>query len=376
MKKRAKRRLDYERYVQLKKSGKKIDKQLSELVEQYEALNETLKKELPKLSAMTAKVGNICLGNLVNIQARWFEIWRDKMKSVLPGTQIPEVADIVAAFQSDYKWVEEPLTELTILNPLNKTRTSQPTATDDNLSKTRSRPDEATPRPRGLSLTNDPMSSTPPAEFAKRHSGQWTQSPTASIPSPSHQFYYRADYYAGLKQGPGSPITPEVANAVRSFPPPTQPPPPRPGTGVSYDSSGAPPRQSSETVPGQFRRDSSSAQSGYHGAEGPRRFSGIFHSALPLPDDSDPSQRSSRASSRERTPINGYNVLWLAASLFEFNIETTKHEAGYPYLTYQAGEVCSIRRCPCISPWHMLTTETDFRCNCREGRAMACQEPG
>jgi len=35
-------------------------------------------------------------------------------------------------------------------------------------------------------------------------------------------------------------------------------------------------------------------------------------------------------------------VLWLAASLFEFNIETTKHEAGYPYLTYQAGEIFDV----------------------------------
>lgn len=33
-------------------------------------------------------------------------------------------------------------------------------------------------------------------------------------------------------------------------------------------------------------------------------------------------------------------VLWTAASLFEFNIETTKLEAGYPYLVYMAGEVC------------------------------------
>lgn len=37
-----------------------------------------------------------------------------------------------------------------------------------------------------------------------------------------------------------------------------------------------------------------------------------------------------------------YNVLWLAASMFEFNIATTKHEAGYPYLVYQAGEVFDV----------------------------------
>ena len=46
MKKRSKRRVDYEKFIQLQKGGKKIDKQLSELVEQYEALNEALKKEL------------------------------------------------------------------------------------------------------------------------------------------------------------------------------------------------------------------------------------------------------------------------------------------------------------------------------------------
>lgn len=34
------------------------------------------------------------------------------------------------------------------------------------------------------------------------------------------------------------------------------------------------------------------------------------------------------------------NILWTAASLFEFNIEITKIEAGYPYLVYVAGEVC------------------------------------
>jgi hypothetical protein len=71
-----------------------------------------------------------------------------------------------------------------------------------------------------------------------------------------------------------------------------------------------------------------------------KRFSGLFHSALPLPDGPEDRDRTSRASSRERISTHdGYNVLWLAASLFEFNIATTKHEAGYPYLVYQAGEV-------------------------------------
>lgn len=34
------------------------------------------------------------------------------------------------------------------------------------------------------------------------------------------------------------------------------------------------------------------------------------------------------------------NILWTAASLFGFDIKTTKLEAGYPYLVYVVGEVC------------------------------------
>ena len=42
MKKRKKRRLDYERSLALKASNKKIDEKLAALVEEYEGLNETL----------------------------------------------------------------------------------------------------------------------------------------------------------------------------------------------------------------------------------------------------------------------------------------------------------------------------------------------
>jgi len=63
---------------------------------------------------------------------------------------------------------------------------------------------------------------------------------------------------------------------------------------------------------------------------------------MPLPDGPEDSQRSSRASSRDRNISHGFNVLYLAASLFEFNISATKKEAGYPYLTYQAGEIFDV----------------------------------
>ncbi|KAI0136575.1 hypothetical protein BJ170DRAFT_18511 [Xylariales sp. AK1849] len=347
MKKRTKRRLDYEKSVQLKKGGKKLDKQLSECVEQYEALNEALKKELPKLSALTEKVGNICLGNFVNIQTQWFSIWKEKVKVVLDNPQVPEVADIISTFQRDYKFQDEQINTLSILNPASKSRPSQSTSIDESTPMLRPRPSQlSTSRGRGLSVNSDVAPSLPTPDFIKRHSGQFAISPSvASIPSP-HHFYYR-DYYGGINgttsAGSGTPNTPELSASSRPHAASSI----RPGTGQSYDSTGVP-RQSTDSSSQNRRYSNSIYPSGYQSPpeSQSQRYSGLFHSALPLPDAPEKSTRqsraSSRASSRERQPINGYNVLWLAASLFEFNIETTKHEAGYPYLTYQAGEIFDV----------------------------------
>ncbi|KAK0618359.1 hypothetical protein B0T17DRAFT_495921 [Bombardia bombarda] len=348
MKKRAKRRLDYEKSMQLKANGKKVDKQLAELVEQYEALNDTLKKELPKLSALTAQIGNICLGKFVSIQATWFSIWKEKVRAPLQDSSahIPELADIVGAFQREFMLQEERANSIGILNPALKGRTSQSTTDDASStfsSKMRSRPgDLLSPRGRGLSVNSDYIPSLPTPDFGKRNSGQFALSPTGILPSPSH--YYR-DYYSGTnghaRGSSRSPIASDYASSSRVAPSMSA----RPSTGRSIEAPSLP-RQSSDSTAqsvGLNRHDSTSTfNSNYHLPE-PRRLSGLFHSALPLPDGPEESQRSSRASSRERgPPIDTYRVLWLAASLFEFNIETTKIEAGYPYLTYQAGEIFDV----------------------------------
>jgi hypothetical protein len=168
----------------------------------------------------------------------------------------------------------------------------------------------------------------------------------------SPQQYYYKDYYSGLQPSVSNSMPPSIAEAGNSSSrslvganatTPGATPSTRPGTGWSHDS-GALQRQSSDT-PSLNRRDSShTAASSTYATLDNRRFSGLFQSALPLPDGPEDSHRSSRASSRERwsTTDGGYNVLWLAASLFEFNIATTKHEAGYPYLIYHAGEIFDV----------------------------------
>ncbi|KAL2124608.1 hypothetical protein VTJ04DRAFT_973 [Mycothermus thermophilus] len=380
MKKRAKRRLDYERYMALKANGKKIDKQLVELVEQYEALNDTLKKELPKLSALTARIGNICLGKFICIQASWFAIWKEKVKTPLSETHIPEVAEIVSGFQREFALQEERLHALSILNPKGKTRTSQSTTDDSSstFSKSRPRPsDIVPPRGRGLSINSDQAPSLPTPDFVKRNSGQFSLSPASSaLPSPAN--YYR-DFYSGINtnvtsnntyshtaRGSTSTATSPITSTAPDAGIGSRAPHMRPSTGRSYDSVSLP-RQSTEStaaisgyasplsrrdsgstfsssyLAGQYQQQQPQHQSTTSIDQQPRRLSGLFHSALPLPDGPEDGTRSSRASSRDRGgDAPRYRVLWLAASLFEFNIETTKHEAGYPYLTYQAGEIFDV----------------------------------
>jgi hypothetical protein len=64
----------------------------------------------------------------------------------------------------------------------------------------------------------------------------------------------------------------------------------------------------------------------------------------PLPDSPEESPHSSRASSNGHSVLRGYNVLYLATSLYEFTPRSLggNLQAGYPYLLYQAGEVCQV----------------------------------
>ena len=66
------------------------------------------------------------------------------------------------------------------------------------------------------------------------------------------------------------------------------------------------------------------------------RLSAIFTSAYP-PDITD----TVRPTSSQR-PSRDMTVLFVCASLFEFSIDKTRKEAGYPYLTYVQGEVFDV----------------------------------
>jgi len=88
--------------------------------------------------------------------------------------------------------------------------------------------------------------------------------------------------------------------------------------------------------------------------------SAAFSSAMPMDDDRDReveeprpeitrtvAQSSSRTPSRSdsmRTLTLGANdkAMFVAASLYEFNIDKQRREAGFPYLTYVQGEIFDV----------------------------------
>jgi len=348
MKKRKKRRLDYEKSLALKASNKKIDEKLALLVEEYDGLNETLKFELPKLSAYTEKVGNLCLVQFVSIQIEWLSIWQEKVKTVLEANQMPkDINDIIDKFNRDYKYQQGRIQELSIANgafleDIPKGRLSHSTtATKEDDSSVKSRAQPPPPlmnRSREHSINSDHSPSLPTPDFARRQSGQFTFSPIVPVAPNPPQFSTR-DFPPIDNVSRGGSGPPSILDAWMASKPLSA----RPTTRLSYDS-GGPLRTSVES--GEAISPTGSA---YYSASqtldnlpaSSRPFSGMFHSAMPT-DDVEESRRSSRASSGDRERSGGYNVLYWAASLFEFNISATKSEAGYPYLTYAAGEVSEL----------------------------------
>ncbi|OBT62917.1 hypothetical protein VE03_07896 [Pseudogymnoascus sp. 23342-1-I1] len=318
LKKRNKRRPDFQRFESLKSQNKKIDEKLAEQVEQYTALNDTLKLELPKLSTLNENLKDVCLARLITTQVAWYSIWNDKLKTVLEQNELPkDVNDILDKFARDFKHQDAKAQSLGILNGTTvasaRGRLSQSTARDDEVSlKSKSRASTVTNRTRGLSTQSE--STTP--DQTQRGPDQ----PRASLVSNSASL-------AVVALGG------------------------RPDTRLSVESSDRP-RPSGESAHSSHRSLFESAYTPTRWAEGlpapEPSFSDAFNSALPWSSTDGSQNDSSRRSSSWAPSDNrdfsraSYNILYVVASLHEFNIEATKMEAGYPYLTYEDGEIFDV----------------------------------
>ena len=365
MQKRNKRIPDYARFKAAKDRGEKPDKKLVEQGEQYMAINDTLKEELPRLFSLTGKLVEACLNSFVQLQLQWHIIWRRKLSEAIDDYKVPsQISEIVEAFSGDFAFSEAQVLSLGICNgsmladTVNLVNFLSPTSTvnGDGNNSPRQASLELNKR-RTLSISSEKSPMLPQPDFGSRNlSGEGGLHLSSGAYSTPNQPDATRRMRASSAVSSQSPRTPDVPGSYRTYfnsinsTPSSNPTRPKtainrtitePSPIVIHSDFEAPDRilpgedpnliarpYSGSTYPqvGLDLQQRSSSPSG--------RYSGFFSSAMPM-SDSPPAQSPLEAPGRTAN----VPVIFLAASVYEFNIDRARKEAGYPYLTYVAGEV-------------------------------------
>ncbi|KAL9099831.1 MAG: hypothetical protein Q9163_004719 [Psora crenata] len=372
MAKRDKRQPDYARFKAISDRGDKPDKKTSEQGEQFVAVNDTLKEELPKLFSLTGKLMERCLGNFVQLQYRWLKLWKIKLKQAIDlpltapeGDFQEEVIKVVKAFVGDFTFYEGQVASLGVCNGslLNDTpnlvqftspSTTSSTLVGDGVLSPRTGPSFDSAR-RTLSVSSDKSPVLPQPDFGGvRGSGSFFTVADAAPagPTPQRESSRRMRASSSVSgNGPQTPILPgsyrsysnhsasvnstpgrAAPGAARTVTDPSPPPgPSNDGSRIKrLSDESAVTRQSASGItypPISHARSSSPSHN---------RFSGFFSSAMPM-SDSPPTESLPNGGAKP-----DFNVIFLAASVYEFNIDRARKEAGYPYLTYVAGEIFDV----------------------------------
>lgn len=359
MQKRNKRLMDYVRYKAMKDRGDKADKKTTEQGEQFIALNVTLKEELPKLFGLTGKLMEACLSNLVQLQTSWLTVVEKRLGSTLE--RLPErLSQVVTDWSGDFSFSEAQVLSLGICNGsiladattitgfgspsasngVETASSRRPSTVNSNANRTFSMDIGSSPKG-----SNDFGATTNPSNFVHGTDG------LARHGNGSHIFGGRrrtnssfSSHDPAAPEMSGGQILPSMTSVMTASA--------RPST-----DSGVDPANHSEASPSlpqlsldtptlqDFLSDPLMAFGDRGGAPDPaehpaspngQRSSGIFSSAMPMTESPNSSTPT------EETPKKDPSVLFLAASMFEFNIDRSRREAGYPYLTYVAGEVFDV----------------------------------
>ncbi len=340
---RKRRIVDYAKCQSVEKRGEKPDKKMIEASDLYVALNDQLKIELPKLYSLTASLVQGCLNCFLGIQVSWNHTWERKLRPVLEAKDIPtNISQIEPAFRADFDLMQNELVKLGICNGAvlaesanflspsttfegNETPSSKRPSTLESSKRTMSVGSESSPDPRPYNRRSSSYAAAGSDAFAQdirfrpsssmsNHGGPTSTPNSGMLPNQP---------WSSDGNTPASPFTqsrPATANQ-----PSTQqqvllplrssaehPRSPRPASGATYFTA----------RPGQDANE--------------ERFSGLFSSAVPA---------DTPTSTRTASPVGAsgiHRTMFVCASLFEFSIDKTRREGGYPYLTYVQGEVFDV----------------------------------
>ncbi|OAX79736.1 hypothetical protein ACJ72_05942 [Emergomyces africanus] len=369
MQKRNKRLMDYVRYKTLKQRGDKADKKTTEQGEQFVALNVTLKEELPKLFALTGKLTDACLNNFVELQKTWLSLMQKRLGYIFERATFQDLEQVKADWSADFSFSDAQVLSLGICNgsilladAANVAGFSSPSASNGADGSSSSR------RPSTVNSTSihNANTGTRTASLEQGNSPKISQEFGISTPASSfmqspqadgvtHQHHNGSQVFSngrvrtnsgfsgrasGVPDVPGGPALPSMTSLMNNGGASSSSRPSEASPSLPQLSLDTPMLQDflADPLLAVHNRSNAPPDPALHPSSPTvARTGSFFSSAMPMNE-----------SPRAATPIppdeehKDPAVLFPVASLFEFNIDRARREAGYPYLTYVAGEIFDV----------------------------------
>ncbi|OAL28380.1 hypothetical protein AYO20_09497 [Fonsecaea nubica] len=364
--KRDKRLLDYNQFKNKKDRGEKIDKKMTERMEQWEALNLEAKERMKRLLRSTADLVHTCQANLVQLHLNWLAMCRQKFSAAM---EIPldklEKADIVKDWQEDFDFQEATALSLSICNgsllaeAVNMVSFLTPGSTLMGDESPRQPSWNSAPK-RSVS-TSEEIPPVPLKDYYHRNSGGPMSSQSDDHTEWSSSTFANGRIRTGSAASGRIPKTPEAGSrgVSASLHTVNSTNISRPGTspGLSADSGQPAPRLSFEAPSpslGELLTESpmavrhASSSTFYSAAPGPSQSqphlpvtsgASVFSSAMPMEEYPEPETETAPV---DTEPRREPGVLFTAASVYEFNIDRSRQQGGFRYLTYVIGEIFDI----------------------------------
>ncbi|KAF2831904.1 hypothetical protein CC86DRAFT_82733 [Ophiobolus disseminans] len=357
--------------------GDKVDPDLEESAKRFTTINDTLKHELPLLYERTKSLMRTMMTLFMCLQKDWYKTCSKKILPLLESepqhtTSLRyDMESYVERFNSDYKPMQDLANRLGIINrnllvDISNMTSPVPTISSDGGGSSRnssSRRTESMGSEASVLDSRNRNSGGYAGPYAGGTGHKRLYDPIRPVP---HGAAYPSIYTSPNRLGPGptslrearalSPVSDDSEATVMSHG--------RRNTGPSrnYNYLGldgacdfddrSPLGDGSFDFPPQLGASflAPTSQPMVHSMSAPishnsslpgsHRGSGVFNSALPMSDSPVPSFVEELPATPGDT--DEPEVLFLAASLFEFNIAHDRREGGIPYLVYVPGEIFDV----------------------------------
>lgn len=374
--KRDKKLIDYARFRNMKDRGEKLDKKTVERMEQWEALNREAKERMTKLLELTTVLATRCLRSFVDIHLEWLSIWKRKLPPTM-NVGLAELTQIEKDWQEDFDFQEASALSMSICNgslladAVNMVNFLSPSTTMNGDDSPR-QPSWISGNKRSISLNSE---GSPALAMGQNHrnSGSFHMPPTLDdvldrgVSPYANGRLRTTSTTSGPHIGP-----PEISNRIGSLstqttaistrpstsaerkaessqssqqfprlsfdppspmfgPPRTESPTARPESSSTFFSTNAGPSHAITSPAGQQPGTFPSARS-----SPVVQPTAVFSSAMPMSDSPMSTEFPQVEEARH------FAVLFTCASIYEFNIDRARRDAGFSYLTYVAGEVFDV----------------------------------